>query len=140
MEGEAPVNNYRELRDKTAKALAVHEARMAAHYDRLLNDRPAMTEARQIQCDLKNLVEELDRDIRKRHRAMTREEAFEALTTELGMTGKMAGFLLSEAKKYGSGAHLKCDVVYSDDLGYVIVDCPRNDGEGRWVVPGTADD
>lgn len=55
----------RELRAKAAEALAVHEARMAARYPELLRDRPAMREARQIQCDFKNYIEELDRVIAK---------------------------------------------------------------------------
>ena len=50
-----------ELRAKAAEALAVHEARMAAHYPELLRDRPAMIEARQVQCDFRNYIEELDR-------------------------------------------------------------------------------
>jgi hypothetical protein len=59
------MNDRRELRDKTAKALAVHEAKMAAHYPELLADRKAMVEAREIQCGFKNLIEELDREIKK---------------------------------------------------------------------------
>lgn len=58
------MDDPRELRDKTAQALAVHEAKMAANYPSLLADRNAMAEAREIQCGFKNLIEDLDRDIR----------------------------------------------------------------------------
>lgn len=68
---------------------------------------------------------------------MTKQEALKALTG-MGLTRKMAAFLLSEAEKYGCGAHLKCEVTYSAGLGYAIVDYPAAGGEGRMVIPGSA--
>jgi hypothetical protein len=68
---------------------------------------------------------------------MTEAEASKALTG-MGLTRKMAAYLLGQAKKYGAGAHLKCEVTYAADLGYVIVDYPAARNGGRRVIPGTA--
>ena len=69
---------------------------------------------------------------------MTEAEALKALAG-MGIARKMAAFLLGSAKKHGAGAHLKCEITYADDLGYVIVDYREaRNGAGRWVTPGTA--
>jgi hypothetical protein len=68
---------------------------------------------------------------------MTQAEALKALAG-MGLTRKVAAYLLGQAEKYGSGAHLKCEVTYAADLGFVIVDYLEARNGGRWVTPGTA--
>jgi len=51
---------------------------------------------------------------------MTKAEALKALDA-MGLTRKMAAFLLTQAEKYGCGAHLKCEVTYAAGIGYAIV-------------------
>lgn len=63
---------------------------------------------------------------------MTEAEALKALIG-MGLTRKMAAFLLSDAKKYGGGAHLKCEVTYASGLGYVIVNYDGGNACGRWI-------
>lgn len=65
---------------------------------------------------------------------MTRKQALAALAGT-GITGKMAAYLLDSAEKHGAGAHLKAEVTYTPDLGYVIVDYPESSGEGIRVSP-----
>jgi hypothetical protein len=67
---------------------------------------------------------------------MTKAEALRALAG-MGLTRKMAGFLLSEAEKHGCGAHLKCEVTYAEGHGYAIVDYRESGSGGLWVTPGT---
>jgi len=64
---------------------------------------------------------------------MTKAEALKALTG-MGMTRKVAAFLLDSAEKHGAGAHLKCDVTYAEGLGYAIVDYSASRG-GTMVDP-----
>lgn len=68
---------------------------------------------------------------------MTQAEALKALAG-MGLTRKVAAYLIEQAKKHGAGAHLKCEVTYAADLGYVIVDYPQARNGGRRVTPGTA--
>ena len=65
---------------------------------------------------------------------MTKAEALKALAG-MGLTRKMAAYLLNSAQKHGAGAHLKCDITYAQGLGFVIVDHTAGD-EGVMVDPG----
>lgn len=76
---------------------------------------------------------------------MTREEALKALTAKapagMGLTRKMAGFLLGQAEKYGNGAHLKVEVFYTERDGFAVIDYSRpgeSGSAGQWATPGTA--
>lgn len=68
---------------------------------------------------------------------MTKAEALKALTG-MGLTRKVAAFLLSEAEKHGGGAHLRCEVTYADGCGYAIVDYRTDDSEVIRVTPRPA--
>ena len=70
---------------------------------------------------------------------MTKAEALKTLTG-MRITRKVAAYLLGQAKKHGNSPHLKCEVTYTADLGYVIVDYPAARNGRRRVTPGTAND
>lgn len=65
---------------------------------------------------------------------MTKAEALRALAG-MGITRKMAAFLLGDAEKHGCGAHLNCEVTYAPGHGYLIVDYPAGGGDGITVAP-----
>ena len=53
---------------------------------------------------------------------MTKTQALTALTGDMRLTRKMAAYLLGQAERYGTGAHLKCEVTYTAADGYAIAD------------------